>query len=247
MLCFTVLKGRKTIERAAMFKALLAVSLLIWPVNASLAQSRSDLAALQSVRVLPPGERPVAAGERIPNAAAIAGQIREWNRLRAGKGTFTDVLRFLETNGDWPGLKLLRRKGEAVLPTQKRSQDVIAFFAENPPQTGAGAYALISALRHQGRGDEARSEAIRVWRTMVMGASDEARIMRLYERDLKEHHSARMDMLLWEDAPKAAERQMARVDSDWRALAQARRDLRAQKRNVDSLIEKVPALLKGDP
>lgn len=236
-----------TIERAAMFKALLAASILIWPVNASLAQSRLDHAALQTVRVLPPGERPATAPDRIPNAAAVAGQIREWNRLRSGKGTFADVLRFLETNGDWPGLKRLRYRGEATLPTQKQSQDVIAFFADHRPQTGAGAYALISALRHQGRGDEARAEAIRVWRTMVMGASDEARIMRLYERDLKKHHTARMDMLLWENAPKAIERQMKRVDSGWQALARARLDLRSKKRNVDSLIEKVPAKLKNDP
>jgi len=230
-----------------MFKALLAATILIWPVNASLAQSRSDHAALQTVRVLPPGERPAASRDRIPNAAAVAGQIREWNHLRAGKGTFTEVLRFLETNGDWPGLKRLRLKGETTLPTQKRSQDVIAFFADTQPQTGAGAYALISALRHQGRGEEARAEAIRVWRTMVMGPSDEARIMRLYERDLKEHHTARMDMLLWENASNAVERQMNRVDSGWQALARARLDLRAQKRNVDNLIEKIPAKLKDDP
>ena len=235
------------IERAAMFKALLAATILIWPVTASLAQSRSDVAALQSVRILPPGERRALAPEKIPNATEVAREIREWNRLRAGKGNFADIQRFLKNNNDWPGLKLLRRKGEAVLPTKGQSQDVIDYFVDIPPQTGAGAYALITALRSQGRGDEARAEAIRVWRTMVMSASGEARILRLYERDLKAHNTARMDMLLWSKAPVATERQMKRVDSGWQALARARLELRDNSKNVDSLIKKVPARLLGDP
>lgn len=244
---FVTLWGRKTNKRVAMFKALLAASILIWPVHMVQAQSRSDHAALQTVRELPPGEVRPAPREAIRNAASTAGLIREWGRLRGGKGTFDDVQRFLKKNNDWPGLKLLRRKGEAVLPTKKQSQDVIAFFGDSRPQTGAGAYALISALRHQGRGDEARSEAIRVWRSMVLSASDEARILRLYESDLKDHNTARMDMLLWGDAPIAAERQIARVDSGWTALARARLALRDKKPNVDSLIEKIPAKLKDDP
>lgn len=236
-----------TIERAAMFKVLLAASILFWPVNASLAQSRSDHAALQTVRVLPSGETRAAARATIANAAATAGNIRTWNRLRAGEGTFDEYARFLEENSDWPGLKLLRRKGEAALPTQRKASQVIDYFADTPPQTGAGAYALIRALRSQGRGDEARAEAIRVWRNMVMSASGEARILRLYERDLKDHNTARLNMLLWGDAPVASERQIGRVDSGWQALARARLALRAKKRNVDSLIEKIPAKLKDDP
>ncbi|CAN0585418.1 unnamed protein product, partial [Ectocarpus sp. 12 AP-2014] len=219
-----------------MFKALLAASILIWPFQTALAQSRSDVLAMQSPPSRPVEEAPLVERDAIVNAAATAGLIREWNRLRAGNGTFDDVQRFLKDNSDWPGLKLLRRKGEAGLPTTRKSGEVIAFFADSQPQSGAGAYALISALRHQGRGEEARSEAIRVWRTMVLSASDEARILRLYEPDLKDHHSARMDMLLWGDAPIAAERQIGRVDSGWKALAHA-----------DSLIEKIPVKLKDDP
>lgn len=234
-------------QRAAMFKALLAASILIWPVTASVAQPRSDVAALQSVRVLPPGERRVPAPEKIPNATEVARDIREWNRLRAGKGNFADIQSFLEKNSDWPGLELLRRKGEAALPTKRQSQDVIAYFSDSPPQTGAGAYALIAALRSQGRGDEARAEAIRVWRNMVISASDEARILRLYERDLKAHDTVRMDMVLWSNAPVATARQMKRVDSGWQDLARARLELRDNKRNVDSLIKKIPARLQDDP
>ena len=244
---FVMLKGRKTNERVAMFKALLAASILIWPCFTAQAQTRSDVIALKSPPVRPSEETRLVERDAIANTAATAGLIREWNRLREGKGTFGDAQRFLRDNSDWPGLKLLRRKAEAGLPTTRQSGEVIAFFEENKPQTGAGAYALISALRHQGRGDEARSEAIRVWRTMVLSASNEARILRLYERDLKDHHAARMDMLLWGDAPIAAERQIKRVDSGWQALARARLALRDKKRNVDSLIEKIPAKLKGDP
>ncbi|MEL7115182.1 MAG: hypothetical protein AAGP08_06240, partial [Pseudomonadota bacterium] len=41
----------------------------------------------------------------------VAADIIEWRRLRAGRGTFTDYQKFLARNGDWPGLKLLRKRG----------------------------------------------------------------------------------------------------------------------------------------
>ena len=35
---------------------------------------------------------------------AVARDIIEWPRLRAGQGTAQEALTFLERNGDWPGL-----------------------------------------------------------------------------------------------------------------------------------------------
>ena len=36
----------------------------------------------------------------------------EWYRLRAGHGTPREVLLFLETHADWPGLDYLRKQSE---------------------------------------------------------------------------------------------------------------------------------------
>ncbi|MEO0654503.1 MAG: DUF2927 domain-containing protein, partial [Pseudomonadota bacterium] len=42
-------------------------------------------------------------------AGPVARDIVEWHRLRAGRGTYAEVIAFLERRSDWPGEALLRR------------------------------------------------------------------------------------------------------------------------------------------
>ena len=77
---------------------------------------------------------------------AVASDVLEWHRLRAGRGTYHEVLDFLMRRPDWPGLEWLRRKSEPVV-VQQEDADILAFFAQSPPQTASGvlAYALARA------------------------------------------------------------------------------------------------------
>ena len=48
-------------------------------------------------------------------AGAVAIDLIEWDQLRAGKGRFTDTLKFLDRRSDWPGLPYLRKRSEITI------------------------------------------------------------------------------------------------------------------------------------
>jgi len=64
---------------------------------------------------------------------------------------------------------------------------------------------------------------------------------------LKEHHDARLDAMLWQNAPNNARRMFTLVSDDQRALAQARIALRRRASNANALLDKVPDKLKDTP
>ena len=228
-----------------MFKALIAAFLLV--AQAGLAQTPSETAAFKRATAEMLSGDWARAQSFAERSGPVARDIIEWHRLRAGRGSWAEASDFLERRGDWPGLKLLRRKTEARLPIGRSPQAVIDFFADQPPQTGYGARALIAAYRAQGNIVAAEDEVVLAWRTMLMRAADEKALLSVYAPILKDHHEARMDMLLWRGASQAAERMLPRVSGGWAALAKARMALRANKKGVDTLIEGVPKSLQADP
>ena len=189
--------------------------------------------------------------DRATAAARGAGvhgrDVVEWHRLRAGRGSFDEVVAFLDRNPDWPGIDLLRRRNEGLAPYQRRAPEVVAFFADNPPQTGAGSIALAAAYEALGRKAEAEAQIVQAWRTQPMTTGDEASLLQRYGTLLRPHHEARLDMLLWTNEPEAAGRLLPRVSEGWQKLARARMALRAEAPGVDTLIAAVPAALAGDP
>ncbi len=180
-------------------------------------------------------------------AGPLARDIIDWHRFRAGLGSFDEVRSFLERRSDWPGLQYLRRKSEGTVPYRARPEDVVAFFDEVAPQTGAGLIVLAAAHETLGNKGPAEAALIEAWRNKNLSTNDESYLLERYAALLKPHHEARLDMLLWEGQTKAAERLTPRVSKGWQALAQARIGLRRTTPGVDSLIEKVPANLQKHP
>lgn len=232
---------------AAMLKALIAAFLLAWTPIVALAQSSVEIAAYQRAVTEMRGGDWNAALRSAESAGPVARDIIEWHRLRSGGGDFDAVLRFLERNPDWPGLKLVRRRGEAMLPLGARADEVIAFFRPESPQTGAGAISLIAAYRAKGMAADAEAEAVRTWLTKSLSAADEDALLRDYAAALKPHHEDRLDMLLWRGIDSDSERMLPRVSAGWQALARARMALRDNRKGVDTLIERVPAALTDHP
>lgn len=179
--------------------------------------------------------------------ASVVRDIIEWHRLRAGLGDFADYWAFLDRRGDWPGLPLLRAKGEATIPNGAGADKVIAYFRDARPQTPAGGLALIRALRARNETKVAAAEAVRMWQEMVLDADTEAELLLVHEQTLAPYHIARLDRLLWEGETKAAERMIPRVTSGWRILAAARLALRTEAKGVDALVAAVPEGLADDP
>ena len=181
-----------------------------------------------------------------PNGS-VGRDIIEWHRLRAGRGEFDEVRDFLSRRPDWPGLDYLRKRSEGKVPYRRRAEEVIAHFAEVPPQTGAGMIVLAAAQEEVGNAEAARRLAIEAWTGFGLTQADERYLIERYGAVLKDHHEARLDFLLWAGEAAAAERLLPRVSDGWKALARARIALRNKAKGVDTLIEKVPAALADHP
>lgn len=177
----------------------------------------------------------------------IAEMIVEWHRLRAGEGSFPDYLAFLQAHPDWPGLPLLRRKGEDTIPADAAPTQVLAFFGTSTPQTGYGVQRLAAALEAQGRAKEARAVVLKAWASLPMTADDESTLLAIYGKTLAGHHVGRMDTLLWDHQLTAAARMRELVPADYRRLLDARLALAGDKPGVDSFIAAVPPALAEDP
>lgn len=205
---------------------------------------KADLTeAMQEVRARDWGDARAAVRREDDAVRAVV----EWHRLRAREGDFADYLRFREAYGDWPGMPLLLRRGEASIPAGARADDVLRYFGGQLPRTGTGSLRLASALEDKGRADVARSEAIRAWRMLSLSEREESTLLARYGQTLADHHTARMDMLLWNGWHQEAARMRPRVPEGWRRLHDARAALRKDADGVNALINLVPASLQDDP
>ncbi|WP_299554671.1 lytic transglycosylase domain-containing protein [uncultured Tateyamaria sp.] len=176
----------------------------------------------------------------------VAADVIEWQRLRAARGTYADVVAFLQRRPDWPGEALLRERSEEVVADQSDA-DILSFFENVGPQTPEGVLAHGTALIRAERAGEAEANLVLAWRTMPMESATQARYLAAHSDLLKPHNAARLDSLLWSGDFTSARRMFDLVDKGQSALAQARIGLRALADNVDALIEAVPDTLQDDP
>ena len=180
------------------------------------------------------------------SAGPVGADVLEWLRLRAGEGRFGDYEAFLQRRPDWPGLALLRKKGEAGVARSSTPDRVIAYFASDRPATPAGAMAYISALRAAGQGEAAATEARRAWVGLSFDAAEEQAFLSLAAQDVAKAHAARADRLIWDDALTEARRMLPRLSDDQRRLAEARLALRTGNDGVNALINALPQALRSD-
>lgn len=194
----------------------------------------------------------LASGRDWEGALSVAPQgvgrdVIEWQRLRAGEGRLGEYEAFLAKRPDWPGMPLLKEKGEEAVARSTEPARVIAYFGTDLPETGIGAVALVAALQATGRAAEAETEAMRAWSTLPFTPDEEARLVALAPEAVSFVHDLRLDTLLWQGRRSEAERMLPRVSEGQQALARARLALRAESAGVTGLIAAVPKALAGDP
>jgi soluble lytic murein transglycosylase len=177
----------------------------------------------------------------------VASDIITWMRLRKGAADWPEYVTFLEHNPDWPGLKLLRNRGEAAMPARHKPSALFAYFENSPPKTGIGVIRLTEALEATGQKDAAKTEAIRAWRHYAMSKDERVTLNKRYEKALEKHHVARLDMLLWRNLPEHAAGLYTLVPEGYVALAKARLGLRKRLEGVNALVDAVPKKLLDDP
>lgn len=178
----------------------------------------------------------------------VAQDIVEWQLLRRGGQPWADYVAFLDRNADWPGLPYMRGRGESEIPGDADPEIVIAYFATQPPVTGAGALALANAYLQTGDRASAEAAAIRGWTTLGMTGTDAGRLRDAFGAVLNDEdlHVARLDHLLWENIEERARAMFPLVPEGWQALAEARLALRDRRPGVDDAINAVPAALSDD-
>jgi soluble lytic murein transglycosylase len=194
----------------------------------------------------------LAAGKDWDGALAVAPRdigrdVIEWQRLRAGEGRLAAYEDFLARRPDWPGLALLRQKGEAAVARSDDPARVLAWFQAGPPETGAGAVAYVRALIAAGQAAQAETEAMRAWAELSFSPDEQAAMIALAPEAVEFVDALRLENLLWAGRDGEAGRMLARVDADLVALAKARLGLQGEVKGVTALIEAVPKSRAADP
>lgn len=177
----------------------------------------------------------------------IAQAVSDWSRLRAEQGSFEEYVRFADRYAEWPGIPLLRQRGESSITDSTPDRAVISYFVAQEPRTAEGALKYAEALRNVGRVSDADRQLIEAWKTLPMEESTQALYLGRYSRLLSPYHDDRLDMLLWRSRFSEAERMFPLVSGGDLALAKARIALRRREDGVDALISAVPAARRDDP
>ena len=212
--------------------------------------SAQDAASLASVRAAyaaqAKGKWDEALRLAVP-AGQVAVDLIQWDRLRAGRGQFSEAIEFLHRRPDWPGLPYLRKRSEATIEADAALQDVIAFFSDNPPKTAKGSLRLAQALNKTGQKAAAITAAQWGWSSFNMLTSLEDEYLEMFGPHLESLHAARLDLLLWQGDLASAERLLGRVNAGQAHLANARIALQKKENGVTRLLANVPKTLKSDP
>ena len=95
--------------------------------TSTLAQDGAALASLRAAYVAQAKGKWDEALDLAKPAGQVAVDLIQWDRLRAGRGQFSEATAFLKRRPDWPGLPYLRQRSEATIEPDAAPQDVIAF------------------------------------------------------------------------------------------------------------------------
>ena len=175
----------------------------------------------------------------------IASDIILWHKLRAGRGSYRELITFLDRRPNWPGEPLLRRRAEVEVLAQ-RPRRVAAFFERFPAQTPEGIFAHARAVRAAGDDGLADAMLVEAWLTKPMTEDAQKTFYRSFDTLLKPYHEARLTAMLWQGAENSANRMFDLVPAGQVALARARLSLQNRRGDVDARIAEVPEALSDD-
>jgi soluble lytic murein transglycosylase len=181
----------------------------------------------------------------------LARELVEWVILRSedGSGDFSRYKSFIAANPSWPSIPLLRRRAEATLwQNPPDPQTVIAFFADDPPRSAKGHFALARALLM--RGEAARASAIlhEAWRSDAFSSDLEGQARETFAGLITPaDDAARMDARLYAEDEDAALRAARHLDAAAAAVAKARIAVIDQAANAKALLDAVPERARHEP
>lgn len=177
----------------------------------------------------------------------VAVDIITWLHLRKGDTDWPQYPLFLRQNPGWPGLNLVRIKGEEAIPVGTDPAKVLAYFKSRRPQTGTGVLRLTAAYLALGKTKSARKVAIRAWRSFSLDKGVQAQLLARFGKTFRPYDTGRLNMLLWRGLDTQAVALYPLVSKSYVKLAKARVGLRRNKHGVTELIAAVPPKYWDDP
>ncbi|MCY3726821.1 MAG: lytic transglycosylase domain-containing protein [Rhodobacteraceae bacterium] len=177
----------------------------------------------------------------------VAVDVVQWLHLRAGIDDWQAYQTFLEENGDWPGLKILRRSGEKSFSGDENPNQVVDYFSDYYPQDGFGAVRHAEALKDLQRPREASRVIRNAILSLPFSDDDLKYVIQYYPGETIPLLESRLDNLLWLDRIDEAEILLPYLKQDQQALYKARISLDAMKEGVNDLINRIPQEYISDP
>ncbi|MEO1642728.1 MAG: lytic transglycosylase domain-containing protein [Pseudomonadota bacterium] len=180
-----------------------------------------------------------------------ARDILTWYRARRDPAmSFDQIDRALTRLGGWPEMDEVRARAEEAM--DRSALDAAArvawFRGHGGAKTGAGHLAYANALAQLGQTEQALEQIRRAWHGRSLSTSETQAVLQRWGDSLtRADHERRADFLLWTRQTSAASRLKPYLSSDWRALVDARSRLMRRGRNVDGVIDAVPARLQNHP
>ena len=234
---------------AAVFALLLAVSDVAPAADVQLSPSqRANLRA--AFKAATAGKWTQARRHATRAHIPLAGKMIQWMWLTARGNTapFDKIAAFIDREPGWPRQTILQRRAEEALTSRIPDQTVLTWFRHRKPISTDGQMRLAAALLARGRTNEAQKIIKDAWISGVFGSRQERKFYRRYRKYLtREDHIQRLDRLLWQGNYYPVRRMYRRVNTDYRALAEARVALRRMRGGVDRAINRVPVALRSHP
>src|SRR5690606_21053485 len=174
----------------------------------------------------------------------IARDLIQWQRLRAGQGSWPEYRDFAARNRDWPGMALFWKRGDAVLRPDLPPAEVIAWFGTRRPDTLNGAMALIAALQATDP-PAAKAEIARFWSEQALTKPEADAFLAAHGAEVAGLHDARLMRLLDLGEWQAAQVVLPLASDPAQALGRARLALQTGQGGVDALSVGLPDGQRG--
>lgn len=208
--------------------------------------ARAEDAAALSRALSAAAARDWAAADAAARASGpVAVDLILWQRLRAGQGTWTEYRDFARRNGDWPGMELFWRRGDALVTANLPPVEVLDWFGARRPTLLTAELALLAALQATDPA-AAAAEARRFWIETPLTEPDQQALLAA-RPELAAASAARVTRLLDQGEWAAAETALPLLpEGPDRALALARIAVQARRDGVDAMIRALPMPQRDD-
>jgi soluble lytic murein transglycosylase len=176
-----------------------------------------------------------------------AAYLVEWLYLtdRGSDASFAQVSAFLNAHPNWPRRDALVARGEESMPAEIDPTSVITWYGEREPLTGTGMIRLGEALLLSGNSEKGIRLIRKAWSEEAFSAAEETAILQTHGDILRDaDHRARLEQRLALDDIAAARRQISRVDSGSRRLAEARMRLKSSPEAAANVLASLPSELR---